>query len=656
MKIKLFSIFLIISLSILACSIFQPSGGDIQTAIAQTQTAITSQEPTMVSPSPTPILGQGRSIGNPGAPIIVEVFMDFQCPHCKEFSDQIVDQIIQTYVESGYVYYIFRHFPFLDDHVTGNESDQAANASMCAEEQNHFWEYHDILFANWDGENQNNFTDERLLGFAIELGLDMDRFTSCFTQNKFIDVINSDLEEGIHLGVKGTPAIIVNKEMITPGFVPSFEEISNAIESELSQTAETPEKIPSPPSLSSEPRLVFSTETESYSISNDVIYYQLTGGEVVAQNLITGENIWSSDYIGRVLGSDNDLIYIMPSPKRVDALDTGSGEFKWRYLARSDINYYYQEIITTDDTIMVWDQESINGLDRISGNQKYTLPNYRDFEIIDGLIVFDTARSVVSINTGQIILDLRETVDRFKICGDLIVYKENNTGTIEARNIENWEIVWNINIDGEIYCIENEENIYIITITDMYTLDGDLFAINRETGDILWRGLHVWVSCVANPDIFTWFGPRGNLEIYSNQGYGLTQAYDEKSHVLIWENSNDVISRVKGVIEDTLVANVWDGSPNSSDCVDNLGDTRILAGFEVISGIEKWKIEQFNISNIMYNRLFYVFRDNLKFINPSSGEVISEFQIGLSNFKYGFEEMDGYIIWRAEDHLSVIKP
>lgn len=209
--------------------------------------------PTILSAAPTPIRNPGRTLGNPTAPVIVEVFMDFQCPACKNFAEQIAGQINQIYVETGKVYYVFRHFPFLDDSVAGNESDQAANASMCADEQNQFWEYHDILFAIWNGENQNNFTHNRLLDIALGLGLDVDKFSTCFIQNNYIDVINSDIEEGRSLGVKGTPAILINRKMITPGFVPSYEEISNAIDAELAQSAqgiEVPHAEIEPPEIS----------------------------------------------------------------------------------------------------------------------------------------------------------------------------------------------------------------------------------------------------------------------------------------------------------------------------------------------------------------------------------------------------------------------
>ncbi len=185
-----------------------------------------------VTPVELPMV-DGRSLGDPNAPVKIDVYVDFQCPSCKNFSEDVEPEIIDQLVASGDVFYTFRHFPFLDDKVVGKESDQAANASMCAMDQDRFWDYHAILFANWNGENQNAFSDKRLVAFAESLGLDMDTFNTCFEANKFQADIDSDLAAGRMKGVQGTPSVFVNGEILTPGYVPSFDEISQAVDAAL---------------------------------------------------------------------------------------------------------------------------------------------------------------------------------------------------------------------------------------------------------------------------------------------------------------------------------------------------------------------------------------------------------------------------------------
>lgn len=178
-------------------------------------------------------LVDGRAMGEPEAPVLVEVFEDFQCPVCRTYSVEIEPQVVEAYVPSGDVYYVFRHYPFLDDQDLRNESDQAANASMCAADQDRFWDYHDMLFTNWEGENKGAFTDRRLEAFAERLELDMQAFNQCFDANTFAAEIDSDLQKGLELGVSGTPSVFVNGRILTPGRVPSFEEISAAVDAEL---------------------------------------------------------------------------------------------------------------------------------------------------------------------------------------------------------------------------------------------------------------------------------------------------------------------------------------------------------------------------------------------------------------------------------------
>jgi protein-disulfide isomerase len=191
-------------------------------------------EVAMITPVERPS-GEGRAMGDPLAPVVIEVFSDFQCSMCKVFADETEGQIATNYVSSGDVYYIYRQFPFLDDAVAGKESDQAANASMCAAEQNRFWDYHDILFANWNGENDGAYNDRRLIAFAEALGLNMDQFEDCFETNTYASEINEDLNKGIQLDVTGTPTIFVNGVAVRKGFVPSYEEMQIAIDAALAE-------------------------------------------------------------------------------------------------------------------------------------------------------------------------------------------------------------------------------------------------------------------------------------------------------------------------------------------------------------------------------------------------------------------------------------
>jgi protein-disulfide isomerase len=179
---------------------------------------------------PNPV---GTAMGDPNAPVRIDVFVDFQCPACQFFSQNVEKEVMENLVATGQVYYVYRHYPFLDDRFATKESDQAANASMCASDQGRFWDYHDMLFANWDGENEGSFADRRLLAFAEALDLDMSSFESCFQDNEFKTQIDQDYNEGTRMGVTGTPSVFVNGQLVTPGYVPTYEAIRMTVESAL---------------------------------------------------------------------------------------------------------------------------------------------------------------------------------------------------------------------------------------------------------------------------------------------------------------------------------------------------------------------------------------------------------------------------------------
>jgi protein-disulfide isomerase len=176
----------------------------------------------------------GLTVGDPNAPVKIEVFEDFKCSACQGYNKNIEPQVISDLVETGKVYYIFRNFPFLDDGSAVKDSDNAANAAMCASEQNRFWDYHHLLFANLNFV-QGEFSNKRLVAFADSLGLDTGKFSQCLENRTYKDKIDADLALGKELGVNGTPSLFVNGTILKPGYVPSFEDISAAVEAELAK-------------------------------------------------------------------------------------------------------------------------------------------------------------------------------------------------------------------------------------------------------------------------------------------------------------------------------------------------------------------------------------------------------------------------------------
>jgi protein-disulfide isomerase len=150
--------------------------------------------------------GGSPVLDNLDAPVTVVDFSDFQCSKCARFVKSTEPEIKVEYIDTGKVAFIFKHFPRL-----GDDSYSAALASECADEQGKFWEYHDMLFQNQQGENSGWASREKLKEFASEIGLDRQQFDSCLDEEKYKPIVERDLAMVKELDLSTTPSFLIIK-------------------------------------------------------------------------------------------------------------------------------------------------------------------------------------------------------------------------------------------------------------------------------------------------------------------------------------------------------------------------------------------------------------------------------------------------------------
>ena len=148
------------------------------------------------------------ALGDSNAPITLVEFGDYQCHYCHVFFDSIEGEIIKNYVETGKVKIIFK-----DYNIIGEDSVKASQGAHCANDQGLFWEYHDILYSNWTGENNGWASSENLTIFAQQIGLNMDQWSECMVEGSHAQTILSSNEDARALELTGTPAFfVINSE------------------------------------------------------------------------------------------------------------------------------------------------------------------------------------------------------------------------------------------------------------------------------------------------------------------------------------------------------------------------------------------------------------------------------------------------------------
>jgi len=145
-------------------------------------------------------------LGDPSAPVVVELYSSVACPSCKVFHDEATDALIER-VKSGSVQIIY--VPLTTGSITN--ASGAARAVICATEQGKFWELQDVLFS-WQAIYGNQaFTNNRIVAALEALGINVDEHTACLNSDRPREVLYSAEQDASGLlNYIGTPTIAIN--------------------------------------------------------------------------------------------------------------------------------------------------------------------------------------------------------------------------------------------------------------------------------------------------------------------------------------------------------------------------------------------------------------------------------------------------------------
>ncbi len=114
---------------------------------------------------------RGISLGNPGAPVTLIEFGDLQCPVCAAYAEDALPSIVNRYVRKGRVRLEFRNLDSI-----GSDSARAARMAGAVGEQNHLWEFIDLMYKNQGAENTSYVTERYLQALAAAIpGVDVSR-------------------------------------------------------------------------------------------------------------------------------------------------------------------------------------------------------------------------------------------------------------------------------------------------------------------------------------------------------------------------------------------------------------------------------------------------------------------------------------------------
>jgi protein-disulfide isomerase len=178
----------------------------IRTASAGKSESVIRTELDKYAKEPPPVLEAPVKLSIAGAPfkgpanakVTIVEFSDFQCPYCAKAAVEAA-QVVQRFPND--VKLVFKQFP-LEDH---SQAALAAEASLAAQAQDKFWPLHDKMYANFRQINR-----ARILIWAMEAGLDLNRFKTDLDSRKYAARVHAEEQEGEVAGVEGTPTFFIN--------------------------------------------------------------------------------------------------------------------------------------------------------------------------------------------------------------------------------------------------------------------------------------------------------------------------------------------------------------------------------------------------------------------------------------------------------------
>ena len=134
--------------------------------------------------------------GNPNADILITEYSETVCPFCGRFHSTML-QIMDTYGKDGKIAWQYKHFPLDSIHPTARGEAQAAECAAELGGNDAYWKYLDTIVEGTAGKD--------VVKVAENIGLDSELFKTCVDNNTFADVVESHVQEGMALGIRGVP-------------------------------------------------------------------------------------------------------------------------------------------------------------------------------------------------------------------------------------------------------------------------------------------------------------------------------------------------------------------------------------------------------------------------------------------------------------------
>jgi protein-disulfide isomerase len=171
-------------------------------------------------------LVDGDVLGAATAPVVMQVYADFQCPACRLFVTSELPSLVNDFVRPGTLRIEARDIDILG---TGspNESLELAVGAACAAQQDRYWQFHDLVFWNQGRENKGDHDAEFIASIATAAEVDVAAWSACIGGADLRAAVTAATQAARTAGVNQTPTLVVNGQVIVG--VPDYAKLADAI-------------------------------------------------------------------------------------------------------------------------------------------------------------------------------------------------------------------------------------------------------------------------------------------------------------------------------------------------------------------------------------------------------------------------------------------
>jgi protein-disulfide isomerase len=173
----------------------------------------------------------GMTLGDPRAPVMLVEFGDLQCPVCAAYAEDALPAILARYVRTGRLRLVFRNLDSI-----GSDSVHAARMAGALGEQNHLWEFIDLMYRNQGAENTSYVTDRYLEALAAAIpGVDVGRAL----RERNSPVVQAQLQQAHELAqelhLQSTPSFVLSGASEHEHVLPSTDLSSTSLAEPIDQ-------------------------------------------------------------------------------------------------------------------------------------------------------------------------------------------------------------------------------------------------------------------------------------------------------------------------------------------------------------------------------------------------------------------------------------